>query len=122
MQAAAARLLQRIRNGKERPTALITLINTIRGYMEQQSGLTPEDIGTTEEELRALTAKYHKRHAIMLLTALRSGASDVESLLCLLRQILIASKLTLEDIKTSRQELESFKLSRQTKRKTPVLQ
>jgi hypothetical protein len=52
----------------------------------------------------------------MLLTALRRGSSNVESLLRLLREDLIKSNLKLEDIGTSQQELESFKPSRQTKR------
>lgn len=120
MQAAAARLLPRIRNGRDHPTTLITLIKTMCGNMEQ-GGFTPEDIGTTEEEIRALTKGQRQKRAGMLLKQLRNGSSDVESLLRLLREDLIAGKLTLEDIKTSRQELESFKLSRQTKCHTTIL-
>ncbi|MFC1733573.1 hypothetical protein ACFL6I_25015 [candidate division KSB1 bacterium] len=102
----AGELLERLRSGDSK-TPVIDL-STLFGDLNQ-SGLTPEDIGTTEAELEQMRIAGFKQQATEQLARLRESKSEGKPKrvhLLLLESYLSRGGLTPEDIGTTQTELE----------------
>jgi hypothetical protein len=77
----------------------------------QNGGLTLEDIGTSEKELRQLRVEGCKIAAKLWLNALRREPDQYDNHLRWLRRNLQNGGLTLEDIGTSEKELRQLRLA-----------
>ena len=77
----------------------------------RKSGLTLEDIGTSEEELETLRVKGCKELAERHLKRLREGIYNHESELQYLSREVKKGGLTLKDIVTSKEELEKLRVN-----------
>jgi len=98
----AKRLLTTLREGTSTP---IVDLMTLMGDLEQSS-LTPEDIGTTEDELEKMRVAGFKQKATEYLNKLRASKSKLLFNFLHLKSYLEGGNLTPEDIGTTEAELE----------------
>ncbi len=106
-KSLAAMLLERLRVGT---LGADISINSLRRILKE-SGLTLEDIGTSEDEIKQLYVKGLKLEAASWLKHLRTATGDSRNdILFYMRETLKGGGLTLEDIGTSEDEIAKLML------------
>jgi hypothetical protein len=104
-KVAAVEWLRYLRSGAKMYNLSITCL-----YEElSQSGLTPEDIGSTDEEISQLRIQGCKLVAREWLDDLRRGIATYDLCISHLRKEIAQCSLALEDIGTSDAELTALK-------------
>jgi len=103
-KSRAMLLLKNLRNGTVPFSRYEVVLRYIRLYLKDG-----EDIGTSEEELKVFRIKGCKIAAESWLDLLRRGSSkNPERCILYLRNNMKRGELTLENIGTSEEELQSF--------------
>ncbi len=102
----ARRILRQLRNG----AALYEYFLRCLRISCETGGFTLHDIGTDEEELKAILVNGFKRDAMVFLEALRHGSYLYEKTIVYLRIAMKGGNFTLETLGSSEEELERLRV------------